>query len=96
MTSRAITGSQGAGGTGMAHGSGRKGRGVLMAGIALRRRWDMRSWLAGGCNAMAAGATAGHRRGNRIVIKGGARESRRALMAGIALRRGRHVVRRFS
>jgi len=96
MASSTITRRQGAGGTAMAHGSRRKGSGVLMASIALRGGGDMRSWLAGGRDAMATRATAGHGGGDRIVIKGGARESRRALMAGIALRRSRHVVRRFS
>ena len=57
------------GSAGMAHGSRRKCRGVAMAGIALRGGWDVRAWLAGGGDAMAAGATPGHGRGDRIVIE---------------------------
>jgi hypothetical protein len=96
MTSRAIARSQGAGSAGMAHGGGRKGREILMASIALCRRWDMRTWFTLGCDAMATGAPPGHRRGDRIVIKGGTDKGGGALMAGIALRRGRDVIGRFS
>ena len=62
MTCRAVARCDRSGSAGMAHGSRRKGRGVAMAGIALRRGWNMRAWLAGGSDAMAARATAGHRR----------------------------------
>ena len=50
------------GSAGMAHGSRCKGRGVAMAGIALRGGGDVGAWLAGGGDAMAAGATPGHGR----------------------------------
>jgi len=85
MACCAITSRDWPSGAGMAHRSGRKGRSVLMANIALRGSGYMRCWLAGGCDAMAARTTASHGWRDRIVIKGRARESRRALMAYIAL-----------
>ena len=96
MASGAIARSQWPSSAGMAHGSRRKGRGVSMAGIALRGGWDMRARLAGGGDAMAGGAATGHRRGDRIVVEHRTRKSGGAAMAGIALRGGGNMVGRFS
>ena len=60
MASGTISSCDRPGGAGMAHRSRRKGHRVSMAGIALRRGWNMRTWLAQGGDAMAARATAGH------------------------------------
>lgn len=57
------------GSTSMAHGSRRKGCGVSMAGIALRRGWNVRTGLAQGGDAMAAGAATGHGRCDQRMIK---------------------------
>ena len=69
MASGAIARCDRPGSAGMAHGSWRKCRGVAMAGIALRRGWDVGAWLAGGSDAMAAGATPGHGRCHQRMIK---------------------------
>ena len=95
MAGCAIASRDRSGSSAMAHGSRRKGRGVAMAGIALRRGRNMRAWLAGGGDAMAAGATPGHRRGDRIVVEHRAGKGGGAAMAGIALRGGGDVIGRF-
>ena len=69
MACRAIASCNRPSSTGMAHGSRCKGRGVAMAGIALRGGWDVRARLAGGGDAMAAGATPGHGRCHQRMIK---------------------------
>jgi len=98
MASDAITGSERARGTAMAHGSRGKGRGVLMAGIALRGSWDMRGGLGlhAGADTVASAAITGsdralgvgmiHRRWHKIAG---------VLMASIALRGGRDMRRRL-
>ena len=93
MASGAIASCQGPGGTGMTHGSGCKGRGVLMAGIALRSSRDMRAGLTFGGHAVTARAAAGHGRCHQRVIEGSTRKRGEALVTGIALRSGRDMGR---
>ena len=82
----------------MTHRRRHKIRGVLMAGIALRRSRNVAGGLGFNTrgHAMAGIATSGHRRIGGGVIEHRTAERRGAAVAGIALRGGGNMVGRFS
>ena len=95
MAGGAIAGCRRSGRPGVAHLCRGKGREVLMAGIALRRRRDMSGILAQGRHAMTGGAATSHWRIDRGVIKRCRRPSSGGLVAIIALLCGRDMVGRL-